>query len=413
MPLDLKNEQVFDLAIIGGGIAGTAIARDASMRGISVLLFEMNELGSGTSSKSSKLIHGGLRYLELSWNALTRGDFAESWKNVRFVFSALRECAVLERIAPDLVKPISLLIPIYARDARQPITVYLGTFFYGFLSVLAGKGRLPKFFFSKRSVLEKLPGLNPDGLKGGVLIWDHTTDDQELVRRTASSAKKNSAQIFEKTKVQKTEYFFEKNIYKITVQGEAPSKEFFAHRILNASGPWVDKTRKLLGEYEEDYLVPVAGSHLELKPFLPVSVILQAPDKRLFFVINRDGAARVGTTEWICKDPDELKPAEADKDYLLGALSFYFPEKKFTASDILRTDAGIRPLARPKTHQSEHDISREHEIRVSKSGIIHVLGVKLTDHRRAAQEIVDELIPELRRFKPGIRLKTETQKIKL
>src|SRR3990167_5648180 len=117
--MEPETMKEYDIAVIGGGIAGAAIARDAALRGLKVVLFEKNTFGSGTSSKSSKLIHGGIRYLELAWNALKQGKFQEAWKNFHFVFSSLAESAILEKIAPILVQPINLVLPIYKKEGRH------------------------------------------------------------------------------------------------------------------------------------------------------------------------------------------------------------------------------------------------------------------------------------------------------
>src|SRR3989344_9052626 len=149
-----KPEPIFDIAIIGGGIAGTAIARDASLRGARGILFEKSAFGSGTSGKSSKLIHGGIRYLELSWNALKRGQVAEGWKNFCFVISALKESAVLERMAPDLIRPIELVVPVYHNEGRNVWAVYFGTALYGLLALAAGNRRGPRILVGKLAVLK-------------------------------------------------------------------------------------------------------------------------------------------------------------------------------------------------------------------------------------------------------------------
>ncbi len=412
--MEQKLEDIYDVVIIGGGIAGAGIARDAAMRGIRTALFEAHTFGSGTSSKSSKLIHGGIRYLELAWNAFCRGDMAEAWKNFRFVFHSLKECRTLERIAPQLVKPISLIVPSYAGDARKPAMVYLGTLLYSLMSIASGRGKLPTIFWSKRSILKKLPDLNPEGLLGGIMLWDHVTDDLELVRATAASAAQKGAECFENAKVTAFKYDFENDVYQIHVEG-APKASYRARKLLNATGPWVDKTRELLHdkEYNENWIEPVAGAHITLKRFLPYSALLQAGDGRIFFVINTGETARVGTTEWICEDPDAVKPRKEDIDYLISSLSKYFPQKKFSLGDIISSDAAVRPLVKPPRSSRSHEISREHQIRVDHSGVIHVLGVKLTDHRRAAEEIVGELVPVLLRTNPSVKKRTETHRTPL
>ena len=149
MPTD-PSDMIYDIAIIGGGIAGAGIARDASLRGLSVVLFEKSFFGAGASSKSSKLIHGGIRYLELSWDALKKAKFREAWKNLKFVFFSLGECRILARIAPDLIKPLPLLIPIYKNSPRGRLSIFMGAGLYTLLSLLSGGGRIPKVFFRKK-----------------------------------------------------------------------------------------------------------------------------------------------------------------------------------------------------------------------------------------------------------------------
>ncbi len=387
------TETVFDVAVVGGGIAGAGIARDASLRGLRVVLFEKNTFGSGTSSKSSKLIHGGIRYLDLAWKALLRFDFVEFWKNFRFVFFALRECCILEKIAPELVKPIALVIPVYKSAGRSVRSVYLGTLIYSLLGILIGSFRAPRFFWNPEALLRVIPELAPRDLAGGVMIWDHTTDDLALVKATMRSAAKSGAKVFERAPVQGYFYDAARQIYEIKVKMDGREAVFLARKLVNASGPWVDRVRECGGEKTEDLIVPVAGAHLELKQFLHTSVILQAEDERLFFVICHGGHCRVGTTERMHKDPDHLDATEEEIAYLLRQVSRYFPSMNFTKADVLGTDAGIRPLARQRKSKSAHEISREHEIKISPSGVIHVLGVKLTDHRRAAEEVVNLLTP--------------------
>ena len=196
MPID-PLESSYDIAIIGGGIAGAGIARDASLRGLSVTLFEKNSFGSGTSGKSSKLIHGGIRYLELFWNELKLGHSLQARKNLGFVFASLREEKILRRIAPDLIEPLPLIIPVYKDAPRKPISIYTGVCLYFLLGLLAGNGRLPKLFLGKKSLLRVLPELQPEGLRGGVMFWDSRTEDVRLVRATIASAARNGAQCLE------------------------------------------------------------------------------------------------------------------------------------------------------------------------------------------------------------------------
>jgi glycerol-3-phosphate dehydrogenase len=181
---------------------------------------------------------------------------------------------------------------------------------------------------------------------------------------------------------------------------------FFAKKLINASGPWIDKVRSIRGEKKDPYVLPIAGSHIEIPKFLPHSVILQAKDGRIFFVINVGEKARVGTTEWHCPDPDNVRVPESDVDYLLEALSRYFLTRNFSRENILKTDAGVRPLSASAEASKPNAIPREHEIQVDSEGVLHVIGVKLTDHRRAAEDVVNRLLPDL--GQPTIQKKSIT-----
>ncbi len=405
--------EIYDVGIIGGGIAGAAIARDAALRGMSVVLFEKNEFGSGASSKSSKLIHGGIRYLELSWNSLKCAAFSEAWKNFRFVFVSLKESRILRRIAPSLVEPLPLIAPIYASDRRRPWMIYGGAMLYFILALFAGGSKFPTIYASKKSILKALPELNSEGLLGGVKIWDHWADDKALVLATIESAKKNKALCFEKSPVLSYESDSVSNTFLMNVMDHGEERILRVRKLVNASGPWVDKTRELGHEKNHDFILPVAGSHVTLPVFLPCSTLLQAEDGRFFFVINHGQKARVGTTERIVTDLDSVQPTEEEINYLLDSLKRYFPKINFQRKEILSVDAGVRPLSVPVSSQNPYEISREHEIRVSPSGCIHMIGVKLTDHRRAAEEVVNRLVPLLLPTNPNLKRKTSTHRLPL
>ncbi|MDA9101311.1 FAD-dependent oxidoreductase [Omnitrophica bacterium] len=408
-----SNEDPFKLAVIGGGIAGAGIARDAAMRGIRVVLFEKNTFGSGTSSKSSKLIHGGIRYLELAWNALKQFQLKEFFRNLRFVSESLKESYYLEQMAPDLVQPICLCIPVYKNRGRSFPAVVFGACFYGFLARLAKAKKGPEILGSSEAVLKRIPQLRKENLRGAVMIWDHISDDRKLVIQTMQSAIRHGATAFEKCPVESYRYLEDRNLYEIKTSHNGQARLFYAHKLINASGPWVDKVRQSANEKTKDYILPVAGSHITLEAFTEHSVILQARDNRVFFVIQFGGRARVGTTEWIHRDPDCISPREEDIQYLTDSLTYYFPEVSFDSKKILSSDCGIRPLAKPQKSLSPTEISREHEVRIGPSGVLHVLGVKLTDHRRAAEQIIDSLIADLGKDNPAIKKKSATAKTPL
>lgn len=401
-------EKIYDVAVIGGGIAGAGIAREASMRGLSVVLFEKNTFGSGTSSKSSKLIHGGIRYLEISWKALRQGRFGECWKNFCFVFHALKEAQILEKIAPDLVKPLPILIPIYDKKGRGAFEVYFGVFVYYLMALFSGSARKPVIHSTPEKILKVLPGLRKDGLRGGVVIWDRVTDDKALTQKTLSSAVKHGALAYEHSEVLSCRYDEKQGFYVVGVRLGNVVNEFRARKVVDATGAWIDSTRKMLGEYDHDIVSPIAGCHIELKKFAPMSVLLQAKDDRIFFCIHVGEIARVGTTERTHHDPDHVYATDEEIDYLLKSLGFYFPEMKFGRESILTTDAGVRPLVRPDKAVSDNETSREHRFRLGPSGILHIVGVKLTDHRRAAEEAVNRLVRDLAKNHPSIKPRSGT-----
>lgn len=409
-----ETSSIYDIAVIGGGIAGAAIARDAALRGLSVILFEKNTFGSGTSSKSSKLIHGGIRYLDLAWTALVHGRPVEAWKNLRFVFSSLHEARVLRRIAPAWVKPLPIFIPIYVGNRRQRFTVYLGCALYSLLSFLSGGSAFLRLHWSPRSALQVVPDLEPKKLNGGVTLREYLTDDLGLVRAVMHSAVKNNAECHEQARVESCAYDAGVSAYRLNVLIGEKTREYLARKVVDAAGPWVDEVRKANKEKDRDFIVPVAGSHLWVKRFLPHSVLLEAEDGRLFFVINIGDRARVGTTERLhTLSPDRVKATEEDIDYLLRALKRWFPEHGLTKKDVLETDAGVRPLAAPEHSKQMNEIPREHQVRVGPGGIVHLVGVKLTDHRRAAQEVLDRLMPSLLVYNPKAGRKSLTARVPL
>lgn len=384
------SNPVYDVGVIGGGIAGGAVARDAALRGLSVILFEKKSFGSGTSSKSSKLIHGGIRYLETAWEEFLGGHFRDAWKNFRFVFTSLKESRILAGIAPELVRPIPLLIPIIQGGPNR-WTVYGGCWLYYFLSAVTGSGRRPMMLWNKRSVLQRLPGLAPDGIRGGVILWDHWTDDAKLVQETIWSAVRSGAVALEGARVTRFSLNPKTSHYEIAVARDGVMENYFAKKLVNASGPWLDQVRRAGGENKEKFILPVAGSHMNFKKFIPHSVILRAADNRIFFVINSGDISRVGTTERPHENPDEVHPTDAETDYLLEALRRYFPRAGLDRTKIVSSDAAVRPLARPARQKNAHAVAREHEIRTGPTGVLHVIGVKLTDHRRAAEDVVNRL----------------------
>lgn len=408
-----NSSNIYDVLIIGGGIAGTAIARDAAMRGLSVILLEKKSCGWATSSRSSRLIHGGIRYLELAWNALLNGNFKEFWRNFLFVFYSLRETVILRRIASEEVKPLTLLAPVYRKEGRGKLEIFAGAALYAILALCCGSIRPVRFLWSKKAVLQVLPSLNPDGLTGGVFFQDHWTDDLKLVQKIASSAQKNGAEIVEQHEVTGFAFDARHQAFAVSVKTPDEQKTVYCRQLVNASGPWLDRTLSLSKAGSPSMLTSIAGAHIMLPAFTEQSMVLQAHDKRILFVLSVEGKVRVGTTERPDDNPDQINATNEEIDYLLQSLRHYFPGYPFHRNEILSSDAGIRPLAKPSRTLSANAISREHVIYENPAGVFHIAGVKLTDHRRAAEDLVNRLVPLLKEKTNKTFKQCETHKIYL
>lgn len=404
MPRD-NDTSTLDLIVIGGGIAGAALLRDAALRGLDAVLLEKKTFGWATSSRSSRLIHGGIRYLENSWAKARAGRWGEALRELGFVFVALRECRILERIAPDRVKPLQLVIPLYQGGPRRPSTVRAGAYLYALLALLAGDIKWPRSLRGPEAVRRLLPGLRAERLSGGIVIWDRTTDDKALVEAIIASALSHGARAHERTEATSVRRGAD-GLFTVTAvsSGSGPDGDIDgrpgeqaltlrARAVVDATGPWADRTAGLSDAPAVSSLIEsVAGAHIEIPSFAGHSAILEARDGRVFFMIDRGERARVGTTERPCADPDTVSATQEEIEYLMGALRHYFPERTWSAADILSSDAGIRPLARSASGDGLGRISRDHRIVTTEDGITHLVGVKLTDHRRAAEETLDHLI---------------------
>lgn len=399
------NTRTLDLIIIGGGIAGAGLVRDAALRGLDTVLLEKKTFGWATSSRSSRLIHGGIRYLENSWNKARTGHWKEALRELSFVFAALRECRTLERMAPDLIKPLQLIIPLYQGGPRRPSTVRAGAYVYAALALLAGDLKWPRRVSGAEAMRRLLPGLRAERLCGGILIWDRTTDDKALVEAVIASAVSHGARAHERTEVTSVRRGAD-GLFIVTavVSGAGPDGDsdgrpgkqtltLHARAVVDATGPWTDRTAALSGRTNAEPLIDtVAGAHIEISSFAGRSAIFEARDGRVFFMIDRGERARVGTTERPCSEPDTVSATQEEIEYLMGALRHYFPERNWSAADILSSDAGIRPLARSASGERVSGILREHRIVTTEDGLTHLVGVKLTDHRRAAEQTLDHLI---------------------
>ena len=375
----------FDVIVIGAGINGAGIARDAAMRGLNVLLVDKSDVGSGTSSASTRLIHGGLRYLEHFEFGLVR--------------ESLRERETLLRIAPHLVRPLPITIPIYKQSARGPLTIRAGMIAYDLLSFTKS---LPRHrMLSRAATLEQLPGLNPEGLLGSALYFDAQVEFAErLVLENVLAAREHGAEVYTYAPVT--------NLTGSGIEFVCEGKKQLAEAsvIVNASGPWVDY---LLYEapFESPKLIDgTKGSHIVVAPFAGASanaIYLEAEsDKRPFFIIPWNGNYLIGTTDVrFDDDPDEVRSELWEIDYLLTETNRAFPEARLTREHVLYTYSGVRPL--PITgEKDEQSITRRHFIREHPrlSNLLSIVGGKLTTYRSLAEECVDLIFRKLGRPSP-------------
>lgn len=370
-----------DLLVVGGGITGSGIARDAARRGLSVQLVEMRDLAYGTSSRSSKLVHGGLRYLEMYEFSL--------------VFEAVSERRILLDIAPHLVNPLGFLFPVYKGARKNRWIINAGMWLYDGLSLF----RSPKLHVNLDAdgVKKEEPALGQQGLTGAPLFYDCSTDDARLTLETALDAIKGGAVVATYAKV--VEFIADEAgrlkgaVVQDTRTGER--KEIRAHAIVNATGPWTDATRALSKGQTGKLLRPTKGVHIVVDakklPIRNAVVCFHPKDGRVLFAIPWGDRAYIGTTDTDYKgDPSEVAADRADIDYLIAACAKYFPDHPLKPEDVISTWAGLRPLIAPDgDNKGESQTSREHSILVGPDGLITIAGGKLTTYRRMAAEVVD------------------------
>ncbi len=397
-----RLDEPVDLLVIGGGITGCGIARDAAMRGLSVALVEARDFAFGTSSRSSKLVHGGLRYLEQL--------------ELRLVFEAVSERRILSDVAPHLVHPLGFLFPVFD-GSRQPLwMINTGLWVYEGLSLFRSPRRHSRL--SPAEVAKVEPLLRQDGLHGAPLYYDCATDDARLTLENAIDATTRGALVVNACAVTGFVHGEDGRLRGATVQDHVHggTRTIRAAAVVNATGPWTDRTIALGKDAPTDgpgLLRPTKGVHLvvdaERLPVDHAVVCLHPEDGRVLFAIPWGDQAYVGTTDTDFQgDPAEVYTTAEDVRYLLDAANAYFPGAALTAEDVRSTWAGLRPLiAPPSTNgMDESAVSREHEIVVGADGLITIAGGKLTTYRAMAAEVVDHAVKLLRlagRLPPTLR----------
>ena len=376
----------FDLVVVGGGITGTGIARDAAMRGLRTLLLDKADLASGTSSASSKLVHGGLRYLE-------QGEIA-------LVHESVTERHRLRQLAPHLVRPLPFVFPIFDRSPRPLWQINLGLWIYDALAMFRSY-RLHKAYRA-RATAELEPALRTEGLDGCVLYYDCLTDDARLTLETARGAHEAGAWVL--TYASACRFLIERRrVCGVVVEDHLTGRthEVRARAVVNATGPWTDRTLGLRGDRAR-LLRPTKGTHLvfqqERLPIKHAVALVNTDDHRVVFCIPWGNRVVLGTTDTDFNgDFDQVFCSRADVDYLLDVANRFFPSCGLVPEDVLGTWAGLRPLVCPEEEGlGASQVSREHTIEVAEDGLITVAGGKLTTYRLMADEVVNEVAQQLR-----------------
>ena len=378
------QDGVYDLIVIGGGINGAGVARDAAQRGLSVALLEKNDFASGTTQAPTRLIHGGLRYLE--------------YFEFGLVFESLQEREVLLRTAPHLVHPLPFVIPIYKHHKRGPLLVNLGMILYDLLSF---NKSLPRYRrLSAQKVLELEPGLDPRGLLGGVRYYDAQVDwPERLCLANVIAAREDGAYVRNYAEVIGL-LGDAQSVSGVRVRERLSGKEYElrARLVVNVSGPWADHILRLRNPQESPRVFPTKGTHLVVSSFAHAprhAIYIEAQsDGRPYFVVPWVGAILIGTTDDPYQDnQDDVRPLEAEARYLLNEVNQIFPQARLSTEDVQHAYAGVRalPMQRGKTTGalSRRSFVHDHEKAEGVRGLISIIGGKLTAYRNLAAEVVD------------------------
>ncbi len=389
--LDEIDGGAFDLVIIGGGINGAGVAHDAALRGLTVLLVEQRDFAFGTSSRSSKLIHGGLRYLE--------------HYQFKLVFEGTNERAALRKIAPHLVRPLMFALPVYEGDRHPLWLMDVGLWMYDSLSLFKVEKRHITLRSPKR-MLEREPLLNPEGLTGGIIYYDCMTDDARMTLENAIAATELGSPVLTRAKVVGVSGLESGDTARVAIRDRLTDRliEVSAKGVVNCTGAWTDHTRGL-AQIEDQIIRPTKGVHIVVEhdrlPCSQASALLAPQDGRVFFAIPWHGRTVLGTTDTDFEgDPGEIGVTLDDVKYLLAAANHHFPGRGLTPDDVFATWAGLRPLIKPDDAASESDVPREHKL-YRDGRMVTIAGGKLTTYRRMAAETVDAALVAAQLKAPG------------
>ena len=377
------TKEHYDLVVIGGGITGGGIALDAASRGLKVALVEKNDFASGTSSKSTKLIHGGLRYLK-------QFDF---W----LVKEVGSERAIVHKLAPHLVLPEKMLLPLIENGSYGKWLTSVGLKVYDILAQVTGDDK--RQMLEKKEALKLEPLLPKKILKGAGYYAEYRTDDARLTIENIKTSLQFGATALNYASVTDFIYSDEK-VAGVVVNDQITGDTFNidAKYVISAAGPWVDELRTVNNSKKGKRLHLTKGVHLVF-PYekLPVkqSVYFDVPDGRMMFAIPRGKVTYVGTTDTNYNDDkDKVQTDLADAIYLLSAVNNMFPKINLEMEDIVSSWAGLRPLIHEEG-KSASELSRKDEIFTSDTGLISIAGGKLTGYRKMAERVVDQVVKKL------------------
>lgn len=375
--LEKMAKEQFDILIIGGGITGAGIALDASVRGLKTGLLEKQDFASGTSSRSTKLIHGGLRYLK-------QGEF-------QLVREMGKERAILYRNAPHIVYPEKMLLPLVKKGTYGRLATSFGLWLYDILAGVQEAER--RVMLSQKQTTELEPLLRKDILKGGGLYYEYRTDDARLTIEVLKTAAEYGAQCANYSLV-KNFIYKDNKIVGVEVWDQINDRvhQIYAKKVVNAAGPWSDQLREKDGSLKGKRLHLTKGVHIVV-PYtrLPLnqSVYFDVPDGRMIFAIPREDSTYIGTTDTTyTHNIDHPMVTKDDVDYLLQAVNHMFPTVRLGEKDITSSWAGLRPLIHEEG-KSPSELSRKDDIFISPSNLITIAGGKLTGYRKMAERVVD------------------------
>lgn len=395
------KDNTLDVLVIGGGITGSGISLDAVTRGLKTGLLEMQDFAAGTSSRSTKLVHGGLRYLK---------QF-----EINMVAEVGKERAIVYENGPHVTTPEWMMLPFYKGGTFGPFTTNIGLRIYDFLAGVKKNER--RTMLSAEEAVRKEPLIKRKNLKGAGFYVEYKTDDARLTIEVLKKAVEMGVHAINYTKA--VDFIYDQNSRVIGVIAEdqitGEKHEIKAKKVINAGGPWVDQLRELDGSKQGKSLHLTKGVHLvfsnDVFP-LNQAIYFDTPDGRMIFAIPREGKTYVGTTDTTYKgEISHPTMTEEDRDYLLRAIHYMFPSLHIGKEHVESSWAGLRPLIAEEGASSPSEISRKDEIFISDSGLISMAGGKLTGYRKMAEEAVDTIVSQLKREEGILYSESETKNL--